>query len=103
MAAGLFLGGGVSGIGGTSALERRPECHPVSVDLGGLETPLVPLKIFPFFVRGSRLPMRRSEEKMDEEVEVEEEEEEVEEVEAVDFLTDDPMRLTLISCSSEYL
>lgn len=63
-----FLGG----IGGTSALERRPECHPVSVPLGGLATPLVPLKILPFFVRGSRLPMRRSEEKTEEEVEVEE-------------------------------
>jgi hypothetical protein len=62
-----FLGG----IGGTSALERRPECHPVSVPLGGLATPLVPLKILPFFVRGSRLPMR-SEEKTEEEVEVEE-------------------------------
>ena len=80
-AAGLVfvLPGGGGGIGGTSALDRRPECHPVSAPLAGLETPLVPLKILPFLVRGSRLPMSRSEEKMEEEeeaVEVEVEEDE---------------------------
>ena len=58
--------------------------------LGGLATPLVPLKILPFLVRGSRLPMRSSEEKIvEEEEEVEVEEREVEETAAgVDDISD---------------
>lgn len=75
-AAAVDDGTGFFGIGGTSALELRPECQPVSAPFRGLVTPFVPLKIFPFLVRTSRLPMRSSEDKT--------EEEEVEEVKEVE-------------------